>query len=99
MKTESIKINTPEGLHGNTASTFIDCALRFKSDIWVECKEKRYRAKSLMGMLALQVHQGDIIRIIADGSDEEEAVKELSELCKTNFLDNTVIERIRARQM
>lgn len=98
MKTLSIKINATEGLHGKNASTFIDCALRFESDIWVECNEKRYRAKSLMGMLALHVYQGDNIRIIAEGVDEEEAVNELSELCRTNFIDKSVIERIRARQ-
>ena len=98
MKSEIIKINAPEGLHGNAASTFIDCALRFQSDIWVECKEKRYRAKSLMGMLALSVCQGDEISIIASGADEEEAVAELTMLCRSNFLDKSVIEHIRARK-
>ena len=48
--------------------------------------------------LRFEVYQGDKIRIIAEGVDEEEAVNELSELCRTNFIDKSVIERIRARQ-
>ena len=99
MKHTEIIINAPEGIHGTNASTLIDCALRFKSKIFIECKEKRFSAKSLMAMLALQVNQGDKVRIIADGTDEEEAVADLTELCRTNFLDKKVIERIRARRV
>lgn len=97
MKVETIKVKVPEGLHGNSLSTFIDCAHHFKCTIFVECKDKRYNARSLMGMLALSVMQGDEIRLIADGEDEEIAMEELKELIRTNFLDQKVIDRIRNR--
>ena len=42
-------------------------------------------AKSLLGVLSLGIVKGTSISIIADGSDEEEAVKTLVELIESNF--------------
>ena len=57
----------------------------FKSSIWVEKDERRVNAKSLLGVLSLGIVKGTSISIIADGSDEEEAVKTLVELIESNF--------------
>ena len=98
MKIECIKVTASEGLHGKNLSTFIDCAYHFDCKIYVECKERRSNARSLMGMLALSVMQGDDIKLIMDGADEEIAAKELRELFRTNFLDKKVVDRIRDRK-
>lgn len=98
MKIECIRVTASEGLHGKNLSTFIDCAYRFDCKIYVECKERRSNARSLMGMLALSVMQSDDIKLIMDGADEEIAAKELKELFKTNFLDKKVVDRIRNRK-
>ena len=58
---------------------------QFKSSIWVEKDERRVNAKSLLGVLSLGIVKGTSISIIADGSDEEEAVKTLVELIESNF--------------
>lgn len=50
-------------------------ANEYKSSIWVEKEERRVNAKSLLGVLSLGIMGGTDIRIIADGSDEEEAVR------------------------
>lgn len=55
------------------------------SHIWVEKDERRVNAKSLLGVLSLGIVKGTSISIIADGSDEEEAVKTLVELIESNF--------------
>ena len=47
--------------------------------------ERRVNAKSLLGVLSLGIVKGTSISIIADGSDEEEAVKTLVELIESNF--------------
>ena len=64
---------------------FIQRANEFKSSIWVEKDERRVNAKSLLGVLSLGIVKGTSISIIADGSDEEEAVKTLVELIESNF--------------
>lgn len=98
MKIECIKVTAPEGLHGKNLSTFIDCAYHFDCKIYVECKERRSNARSLMAMLALSVMQGDDIKLVMDGADEEIAASEMRELFRTNFLDKKVVDRIRDRK-
>ena len=67
------------------ATFFIQKANEFKSSIWVEKEERRVNAKSLLGVLSLGIMGGTSIRIIADGSDEEEAVEGLVALVRSGF--------------
>ncbi len=85
MYTQEITVNNEVGLHAKAATYFIQKANEFKSGIWVEKDERRVNAKSLLGVLSLGIVQGTTITLIADGSDQEEAVKALSELIDSNF--------------
>ena len=58
-------------------------ANEFKSGIWVEKDERRVNAKSLLGVLSLGIVKGTTITLIADGSDEKEAVEALAELVRS----------------
>ena len=78
-------ISNQVGLHARPATFFIQKANEFKSSIWVEKEERRVNAKSLLGVLSLGVAKGSKINIIADGVDEEEAVKDMLELIANNF--------------
>ena len=53
----------------------------------MEKEERRVNAKSLLGVLSLGIVGGTSIRIIADGSDEQEAVDSLVELVKSGFAE------------
>ena len=46
---------------------------------------QHFSFKEQMGVLSLGIVKGTSISIIADGSDEEEAVKTLVELIESNF--------------
>ena len=48
-------------------------------------RERRVNAKSLLGVLSLGIVKGTAITIIADGSDEEEAIATLSALIDSDF--------------
>ena len=73
------------GLHSRPATFFIQRANTFESSIWVEKEERRVNAKSLLGVLSLGVTQGETITVVANGSDEKEAVDSLTELIKSNL--------------
>ena len=45
--------------------------------------ERRVNAKSLLGVLSLGIVKGTTITLIADGSDEKEAVEALAELVRS----------------
>ena len=85
MVTQEVTINNEVGLHARPATFFIQKANEFKSGIWVEKDERRVNAKSLLGVLSLGITKGASITLLADGSDEKEAVAALSELVSGNF--------------
>ena len=85
MVTQEVTINNEVGLHARPATFFIQKANEFKSGTWVEKDERRVNAKSLLGVLSLGITKGTTITLLADGSDEKEAVAALSELVSGNF--------------
>ena len=93
MYTQEITVKNEVGLHARPATYFIQKANEFKCGIWVEKDERRVNAKSLLGALflglnfgvSLGIVGGTTITLIADGSDEKEAVAALAELINSNF--------------
>ena len=73
-------VKCESGLFNRQATYFIQKANEFKSSIWVEVEDRKINAKSLLGVLSMGITKGTSVNIIADGSDEEEAVKALSEM-------------------
>ena len=85
MYTKNAVVNNQVGLHARPATFFIQKANEFKCSIWVEVEERRVNAKSLLGVLSLGIVKGTEITLIANGSDEEDAVEALCELLASDF--------------
>ena len=84
---KDVLVQNQVGLHARPATFFIQKAHEFKSSIWVEKDERRVNAKSLLGVLSLGIVGGTSIDIIADGSDEQEAVDSLVALVESGFAE------------
>ena len=87
MYVKSVKVQNQVGLHARPATFFIQKANEFKSSTWVEKDERRVNAKSLLGVLSLGIMGGTDIKIMAGGSDEEEAVDALVALVESGFAE------------
>lgn len=85
MVSKEVMINNQVGLHARPATFFIQKANEYKCSIWVEKEDRRVNAKSLLGVLSLGIVKGTTVNIIADGSDEEEAIADLMELVNSDF--------------
>ena len=85
MMTQEVTITNSVGLHARPATFFIQRANSYKSSIWVEKDDRSVNAKSLLGVLSLGIVSGMTINLVADGSDEEEALKGLKELIENGF--------------
>ena len=85
MISKEVVINNQVGLHSRPATFFIQKANEFKSSIWIEKDERRVNAKSLLGVLSLGIVKGNAVLLIADGSDEDDAVNTLSALIDSDF--------------
>ena len=84
---KDVLVQNQVGLHARPATFFIQKANEFKSSIWVEKDERRVNAKSLLGVLSLGIVGGTSIDIIAEGSDEQEAVDSLVALVESGFAE------------
>ena len=87
MYVKEVTVENQVGLHARPATFFIQKANEFKSSIWVEKEERRVNARSLLGVLSLGIVGGTSIDIIADGSDEQEAVDSLVALVESGFAE------------
>ncbi len=85
MTSRNVTIKNNVGLHARPATFFIQKANSYQSSIWVEKEDRRVNAKSLLGVLSLGITKGMTITLIADGSDEKDALEGLAELIDTGF--------------
>ncbi|MEG1449046.1 MAG: HPr family phosphocarrier protein [Oscillospiraceae bacterium] len=85
MYVKEVTVENQVGLHARPATFFIQKANEFNSSIWVEKEDRRVNAKSLLGVLSLGIVGDTTIKIIADGSDEEQAVDALMTLIQSGF--------------
>ncbi len=84
MYEKNVCVKNDVGLHSTVSADFVRRAKKFKSLIWVHKGENSINAKNLLEVLSLGIMDGENIKIIADGMDEEQAVETLIE-----FLNNT----------
>ncbi|MGA9174164.1 MAG: HPr family phosphocarrier protein [Thermoactinomyces sp.] len=80
MVEKKVIVELETGLHARPAALFVQEANKFSSEIFVVKGTKKVNAKSIMGIMSLAVSRGAEITIVADGSDEEEAVNKLAEM-------------------
>lgn len=87
MFVKEVTVQNQIGLHARPATFFIQKANEYKSSIWIEKEERRVNAKSLLGVLSLGIVGGTTVKIISDGSDEQQAVDSLVKLVESGFAD------------
>ncbi len=85
MISREVTIKNSIGLHARPATFFIQKANGYKSSVWVEKDDRKVNAKSLLGVLSLGIAQGMTIKLIADGSDEVDALDGLQTLIQNEF--------------
>lgn len=92
MATErNIIVRNEVGLHARPAASFVKTAARFKSKITIENLTKGRspaNAKSILSVLTCGVTQNDEIRLLAEGTDETEAVAALVDLIENDFAED-----------
>ena len=84
MKEIKVFVVDPVGLHARPATTAVNAASRFKSDVKVEFNGKSVNMKSIMGVMSLGIPTQSEIKIIVEGEDEETAIKQIEEILRTN---------------
>ena len=82
-----LTLNNPTGLHARPASLFVQTAARFAARIELSGHGRQTDAASIMGVLSLNLRQGDTLTLRASGTEAEAALKALEELVQANFYE------------
>jgi phosphotransferase system HPr (HPr) family protein len=78
--TRDIDVMNPAGLHARPAARFAELARTFESAVTVAKDGRTGNAKSLIGLLKLNIETGSTVTIQAQGPDEQAAVAALAAL-------------------
>ena len=73
-KKNVIVSNVSEG-HDNPIAELVQVACQFDSDIMLESDNRRINAKSIMGMMSLNLSEGEKVTVLTEGEDEEMAAE------------------------
>lgn len=87
MKEVKIIIEREEICQMKAIAMFIQTASQFKSNIHIQNGEKKANAKSLLGLMSLGFEPGMEVMLVAEGSDEEEAIAALQDWIKNPILE------------
>ena len=85
MTEKLVKVRNKLGIHARPAALFVQLASRYTSDVFLELGDERINGKSIMGVMMLAAGANTIVKIIADGSDENEAIDALEKLFNEGF--------------
>ncbi|MBM7608651.1 HPr family phosphocarrier protein [Ureibacillus composti] len=80
MVETNVEVKLKTGLQARQAALFVQEANRYKAEVYLKKEEKKVNAKSIMGIMSLAIARGTTVTLIADGSDESDAIKGLSSI-------------------
>ena len=59
-------------------------ASQYKSQVFIEFEDKKINAKSIMGMMSLNLSEGTSLTVVAEGEDEKNAAQGVEEFLVAN---------------
>ena len=74
MSNKRIVVSDVTKKHENPIAELVQVACQFDSNIVLENDNRKINAKSIMGIMAFNPSEGMTVNIVADGSDENEAL-------------------------
>ena len=74
MSNKEIVVSDVNREHDNPIAELVQVACQFDSNIVLENDNRKINAKSIMGIMAFNPTRGMTVNIVADGSDEQEAL-------------------------
>lgn len=79
ITSDEIIIPNPTGLHARPSAVLANLAKKYQSKIRLQRGEQDANVKSVVGLMAMEVNNGDRVVLVAQGPDAAEAIAELTE--------------------
>ena len=85
MKYFNIVIKDPLGIHARPAGVIVKEISKYESEVKIELNDKVADGKRIFAVMGLGAKCGDTLKIVVDGSDEDQAVTELKAFFEKNL--------------
>ena len=85
MYSKEVIVRCESGLHNKQATYFVQKANEFGCSVWLESGSRKMNAKSLLGIMSLDIATGATVNLIADGADAQDAVAALEVLLQRDI--------------
>lgn len=79
MITKNITVKIKSGAESRPVALLVQVASQYESKIYVESGNKKFNAKSIMGMMTLGLSEGEEITVSAEGEDEAAALYDIEQ--------------------
>lgn len=70
-----VVVRHKNGMDGRPIALLVQQASQYASKVMIEVNEKKINAKSIMGMMSLNLNEGEEVTVLTDGEDEEKAAE------------------------
>lgn len=84
MTRRTVTIELASGLEARPIAMLVQLASSYESRIYVQSDNKKVNAKSIMGMMTLDLPVGEQVVVTADGVDEEKAINDIEKYLSNN---------------
>lgn len=75
MTKRNVQVKLENGLEARPIAHLVQEASKYDSTIYIISAGKKVNAKSIMGMMSLELGSGEALEVAADGLDEQAAVE------------------------
>ncbi|CAM3206884.1 phosphocarrier protein HPr [Paenibacillus taichungensis] len=83
MLESAFVVTSKNGVHARPATALVLSAKEYNAEIRLEYNGEKVNLKSIMSVMSLDIPHGAQIKIVASGTDEDEAIKNVEETLKT----------------
>ncbi len=73
------KIRIEKKMGAELIPYLVQSACHYSSSLYIEAAEKNINMKSIMGMSILDLREGNIFELVAEGDDEQRAAREIAD--------------------
>ena len=80
-----VVVKQEKGLDGRPIALLVQEASQYASTVYIQVDGKKINAKSIMGMMSLNLCEGEELTVVTEGEDEKKAAEGI----KTFFLNKS----------
>ncbi|MDU0352834.1 HPr family phosphocarrier protein [Paraglaciecola aquimarina] len=73
------------GLHARAATQLVQLSTKFDAEITLHQGDKQASANSVLGLMMLESHQGEEVKVVSEGTDAQEALDAVENLVAKYF--------------